>query len=161
MILLTVGTQLPFDRLIEAVDLLAPDLSEPVIAQVGKGSYVCKNMENYQDVTPSKFEVYLSSCSRIIAHSGIGTVLNAQKFNKPLILVPRVARYGEHRNDHQLATCRMLTGKPGIHIAEDPAELTVEFIEQAITPLTSGQDNVNLSKIRAFLKDTVSEWARG
>ncbi|MGO7205561.1 glucuronosyltransferase, partial [Rhizobium ruizarguesonis] len=43
MILVTVGTQLPFDRLVKAVDTFATELSKPVLAQIGRGSYTPQN----------------------------------------------------------------------------------------------------------------------
>ena len=48
---------------------------------------------------PSEFEAVLREASVIVAHAGIGTVLKAYKYRKPIILVPRQAAFGEHRND--------------------------------------------------------------
>lgn len=123
MILLTVGTQLPFDRFVEIVDRIAPSLDEEVFAQTGHGKYRPRNMRAEGVVGPIDFERLVARCSRIVSHAGIGTVVMAQKHCKPMILFPRLGVLDEHRNDHQLATVRALSGRPGIYSAYDEAEL--------------------------------------
>jgi UDP-N-acetylglucosamine transferase subunit ALG13 len=123
VILLTVGTQLPFDRLVAMVDRLAPGLSEPVFAQTGHGSYEPRNMEARRYVDPVEFEQCIERCSLLISHAGIGTLVMAQKHGKPMILFPRRAILKEHRNDHQLATVRALRGRSGVRIAYDEDDL--------------------------------------
>jgi len=123
MILVTIGTQLPFDRLISAIDALAPQLEEPVYAQIGDGAYQPRNIEFVRTVPPAEFETRFRAARLIVAHAGIGTVLMAQKLNKPIVMFPREARFGEHRNDHQLATCRELAGRQGIYLARDSETL--------------------------------------
>lgn len=123
MILVSVGTQLPFDRLIGMVDELAPEFNMRIFAQTGRGQYAPKNIEWRPDVSPEEFDSMVSGASVLVAHAGIGTVLKAYKFMKPLILVPRVAALGEHRNDHQLATVSQLQGRLGIYGATTKVEL--------------------------------------
>jgi UDP-N-acetylglucosamine transferase subunit ALG13 len=123
VILLTVGTQLPFDRLVMIVDRLAPSLPEPVFAQVGHGKYQPRNMDSRAFVRPIDFEQCIADCTLLISHAGIGTMVMAQKHRKPMILFPRRAVLDEHRNDHQLATVRALDGRPGIRIAYDEDDI--------------------------------------
>lgn len=123
MILVTVGTQLPFDRFIEIVDRIAPTLDEDVFAQTGRGRYRPRNMRSQGVVAPIEFERLIKHCSRIVSHAGIGTIVMAQKHHKPLILFPRLGALDEHRNDHQVATVRALSGRRGIYSASDEHEL--------------------------------------
>ncbi len=123
MILATVGTQLPFDRFIRAIDDLAPGLSEPVFAQTGKGRYQPLNMEWRALIPPMEFDEIIGRTSLIVSHAGIGTVVMAQRYGKPVILFPRRAALGEHRNDHQVATVDALDGRPGMYIARTVPEL--------------------------------------
>ena len=131
MIIVTVGMQLGFDRLIAAMDALAPDLAMPVIAQTGKGSYAPRNMEARAKISPAEFEALVSQARLIVSHAGIGTVLTAARCRKPIVLMPRRADLGEHRNDHQLATVAKLTGRPGILVAADETALGTR-IEQGL-----------------------------
>jgi UDP-N-acetylglucosamine transferase subunit ALG13 len=123
VILVTVGTQLPFDRLIQIMDRLAPSLALPVFAQTGPGTYRPRNIEWEPIVYPAAFEDMMARASVIIAHAGIGTVIGAKKWNKPIVLFPRKAQFGEHRNDHQLATAMRLEGRSGIYVAYEEEEI--------------------------------------
>lgn len=123
MILLTVGTQLPFDRFVRIVDDLAPSLPQPVFAQIGRGRYRPVNMEYRDFVPPVDFDALLERCTLIVSHAGIGTVVMAQRHLKPLILFPRSGALSEHRNEHQRDTAQALQGRRGIHVARDAAEL--------------------------------------
>lgn len=123
MILVTVGMQLGFDRLIAAMDALAPKMPGEVIAQTGKGSYEPSHMTARAAIPPEEFEQLVRESRLIVSHAGIGSVLTAQRFAKPIVLLPRRADLGEHRNDHQLATARGLQGRSGILVAMDESEL--------------------------------------
>ncbi len=123
MILVTVGTQLGFDRLIEAMDALAPHLGQDVVAQTGKGSFQAQNMDARSTFEPQEFEALVKRCTVMVSHAGIGSVLTAQRLQKPIVLIPRRAQFGEHRNDHQLTTVAQLTGREGIFVAETMADI--------------------------------------
>ncbi|HEY6965459.1 MAG TPA: glycosyltransferase [Erythrobacter sp.] len=129
MIIVTVGMQLGFDRLIAAMDELAPTLGMPVVAQTGKGTYRPAHMEARPKIAPAEFERLVGEAKLIVAHAGIGTVLTAARCKKPILLMPRRADLGEHRNDHQLATVRKLAGRPGILVAADVGELASRIAE--------------------------------
>ena len=129
MILVTVGMQLGFDRLIEAMDEIAPSLDMPVIAQVGRGTFQPQNMEVRAQIAPREFEALIAQSRLIVSHAGIGTVLTAARYSKPVVLLPRRANLGEHRNDHQRATADQLRGRPGILIADGEADLLSKIEE--------------------------------
>ncbi|MEO1552252.1 MAG: glycosyltransferase, partial [Pseudomonadota bacterium] len=59
----------------------------------------------------------------VVAHAGVGTILSAKRFGKPLVLLPRRVALGEHRNDHQMATAQAVAPLPGIHIAWEVDDL--------------------------------------
>ena len=113
------------------MDRLAPELAEPVFAQIGKSTHVPKNMSFSAEVAPKLFEEKFATARVVVAHAGIGTILTARKLGKPIVLVPRRAGLGEHRNDHQLATCAQLASRPGIFIAENEGDLR-DALDQAI-----------------------------
>ena len=133
MILVTVGTQLPFPRLIRMLDDLASQLDEKIIAQAGRNSVETRNIECHNTMEPRQFEALFLQADRIVAHAGIGTILAAKKHHKPIILVPRRAALGEHRNDHQMATVRQLGGHKGIYVAQKEAEL-LELLRADLIP---------------------------
>lgn len=151
MILVTVGMQLGFDRLIKAMDHLAPNLGLPVIAQTGKGSYVPQHMEARPKIAPGEFEDLMRQAHLIVSHAGIGTVLTAARVGKPVLLMPRRADLGEHRNDHQLATARSLAGRSGILIAVDESELGDRIAEGLQYNQISHRESPTVRQLHAAL----------
>lgn len=123
MIFVTVGTQAPFDRLIKAIDSIAANLDEPVIAQALNGSYEPKHIETLGFLTPKEFDEYFNSASLVIAHAGMGTIISALTKNKPLVIFPRRASLGEHRNEHQMATARRLGSMKLTNVALEENDL--------------------------------------
>jgi UDP-N-acetylglucosamine transferase subunit ALG13 len=119
MIFLTTGTQLPFDRLVQALDDVAPLLRREVFGQIGQSGYTPLNMAWSVFLTPPEFDAKFRAATVVVSHAGIGTILSAQKYRKPLVIVPRLARYGEHRNDHQLATANQVRDKKGVYVTDD------------------------------------------
>lgn len=127
MIFLTVGTQLPFDRLVAAVDAWAGgrgcgDLFGQ-IADPGPSGYRPKNFDWVADLDPAAFEARFRAATHIVAHAGMGTIIGALGQAKPLLVMPRRAHLGEQRNDHQLATVQRLCTRPGILAAFEPEEV--------------------------------------
>ncbi|RMB12280.1 glycosyltransferase [Eilatimonas milleporae] len=137
MIFATVGTQLPFDRLIQALDKWS--LNQGVkgnFCQIGPAGTAPLHMAHTPTLTPVQFAKRIAECKAIVSHAGMGTILTALQAGKPIIILPRLARYGEHRNDHQLATAANLQGRAGIHVAGD--EDTLAAMLDDIGALTAG-----------------------
>jgi beta-1,4-N-acetylglucosaminyltransferase len=108
MIFLTVGTQFPFDRLVRSVDLAfdGGHIDEEIIAQIGESSYKPRNFISIASLDKDIYDKRLREASSIISHAGIGTITMALDNKKPLLVMPRLAKYGEVVNDHQVAIAR-------------------------------------------------------
>jgi UDP-N-acetylglucosamine transferase subunit ALG13 len=120
MIFATVGTQLPFDRLIRALDDWAGAHRDiEVFAQTGRGDYKPRHMEWSHDLHPREFRCRLEACDAVVAHAGMGTIISAVELGKHVIVMPRRAELGEHRNDHQLATVARLGHLQGLEVVHD------------------------------------------
>ena len=129
MIFLTVGTSFPFDRLVRAVDDLvaqgrvAPDL----FAQVGRGGYRPRNFASVETLDKKKFDEYFDQAAAVIAHAGMGTITMALERNRPLLVMPRLRRYRELVNDHQLATARRFAQLGHVLAAYEITELPAKI----------------------------------
>lgn len=53
-----------------------------------------------------EFDKLCHDARLIVAHAGMGTIISAMTKGKPIIVFPRIAALGEHRNEHQLATSK-------------------------------------------------------
>lgn len=124
MILVTVGTQFGFDRLIRWMDQwCARHQNVQVVAQIGRGEFIPKHMEWTRDISPLHFVEMVGKCDKIVSHAGMGTIISARLAGKPVIVVPRLASLHEHRNEHQLATAARFCETAGIYTAHEAAEL--------------------------------------
>ncbi|MFH0921487.1 MAG: glycosyltransferase [Fibrobacterota bacterium] len=133
MIYLTVGAHFQgFDRLLREADALAPEWGEEVIAQTGRSLYAPRNMKAVAWLGYEEALRHIQQARFIIAHAGIGTIINAKKFGTPLVLVPRRKEFGEHTNDHQLEIVQALQQeqRPGIFTAEPLS--TLKAVVQAV-----------------------------
>lgn len=105
MIFITLGSQkFQFDRLLKAVDELVADgaITEPVFAQSGYSDYQPKHYEFKQFLDRDEFTKRMGEADLVITHGGTGAIIGAVKKGKKVIAVPRLAKYGEHVDDHQL-----------------------------------------------------------
>ncbi|MCK5728650.1 MAG: hypothetical protein KAG10_10555 [Methylococcales bacterium] len=127
MIFVTVGSQLPFKRLIEAMDLWAGDhKDQPIFAQIGDSDYLPKNMTFCQSMTPIEYDKRLKEATLVISHVGTGVIINALEQNKPLLLMPRLLDKKEIRNNHQLTSVDYFSTFSNITIA--PNEKTLDTL---------------------------------
>jgi UDP-N-acetylglucosamine transferase subunit ALG13 len=109
----------PFDRLIRVMDTWAVENAGAVtLAQIGDGSYVPAHMPWVRRLDQTEFDRTVAASRLIVAHAGMGSVITADQFAKPIVILPRLQEQGEHNTDHQVATVNWLRGKPGIHVAD-------------------------------------------
>jgi len=109
MIFLTLGSYpLPFDRIINWIDILIEEseFEEEIFAQIGYSNYIPINMKWIKMLPKDEFDVIFSQASGIISHAGMGNINMALKYQKPLVVVPRMVKYNEHVSDHQVATAK-------------------------------------------------------
>ena len=151
----TVGTQLPFDRLIRELDALAESKPEfDVVAQIGTSSYEPRHMAWSRTVSESQFRKHVSDCDAIVAHAGMGTIISAMDDGKRVIVMPRRAEYGEHRNDHQLATAKRLGHLQGLAVVHSGQELAkaLEAVRNA-----RKQSGTSIEKVLSASPQLISE----
>lgn len=158
MIFVTVGTQLPFDRLAGAVNEWArahPD--HEVVAQVGPTERQFDAMRCERHLAPQRFDELFTRADAVIAHAGMGTILSAANRRRPLLVMPRRAALGEHRNEHQLATAKRLEDRIGLVVAWDERDLidkideVLRLGEAAAPRVAPAPDRALLEYVRGFL----------
>ncbi|NOZ48925.1 MAG: hypothetical protein GXP37_02610 [Chloroflexi bacterium] len=96
MIFCTVGTT-DFDPLVQALDALAPGLDEPVLFQIGQGSYEPQNGRWFRFA--ASIAPHLNEASLIVAHGGFGTIIEVLTLGKALVSVPNPDRYDRHQEE--------------------------------------------------------------
>lgn len=104
MVFVTVGSQkFPFDRLLEAVDACVSDgsIRDEVFAQTGASAYEPRNYAWKPFLDRGEFAEKMAAADVVITHGGTGAIVGALKQGKKVIAMARLARYGEHVDDHQ------------------------------------------------------------
>lgn len=135
MIFVTVGTQLPFDRLTRAIDEWAGlrGRGEEVFAQVGPIEWRPKHMRWSPFITAEEFQRRTREARMIVAHAGMGSIITALELGKPILVMPRRASLGEHRNEHQMATASHFQALGRIAVALDEQQL-LEKLDHVSAP---------------------------
>jgi len=139
LIFVTVGTQGPFDRLVQAMDRWAArTVRTDVVAQIGAGAWKPAQLAWREYLEPAAHREAFEEAEIVVAHAGIGTLVSALELGKTIVVMPRLARLGEHRNDHQLATARHFCSRHEVRVAQDEIELGAaldELLRQAAKEL--------------------------
>lgn len=124
MIFVSVGSMLPFERLVEGMDAWAaahPD--EPVAIQIGNGTYEPRHAEWLRIMPPGEYRRRVREARLFVAHAGMGSIISAIEAARPLLMLPRLKRLGEHNTDHQLHTAASIGARPGLHVVQSIEEM--------------------------------------
>ncbi len=154
LIFVTVGTHKDsFDRLVKKMDELVGngDIKEKVVMQIGNSAYEPKNCEYYRFVGADKFEELYRTADTIICHAGAGSIINALKNNKHLIIVPRMKKFKEHTDDHQLDLADAME-KGGKAVCVRDIEEMAASITKASASRNMPKDTTLENKISEYLK---------
>ena len=124
MIFATIGTQLPFDRLLTGLDTWAahnPGVS--IVAQTGSTRRNFRHLDTVTAMPQSEFRRHLLAARLVVAHAGMGSILSAVELGKPVIIMPRLSKFGEHRNDHQKDTSHEMSRLSNVVVAGNGEDL--------------------------------------
>lgn len=149
MIFVTIGTSEPFDRLLGVVAECVGD--ERVIVQCGASSFRPEGVE-YVDFLPYDALVdHVRRARAVIAHAGVGTVMTVLANGKRPIVMPRLRRFGEAVDDHQVTFAQELAAKGVIHVVNSPSDLSEILGGSDLNGVRLGPQSALAADIRAYL----------
>lgn len=91
------------DRLVEAIDETARKMpEEEFFIQLGNSNYIPKYMKYERLIKKDEFYKAIEKCDVLVTHSGVGSIMNGLQLGKKVLVVPRLAKYNEHVDDHQV-----------------------------------------------------------
>lgn len=151
MILVLLGTQNnSFHRLLEEIqrNIDNGNIKEKVIAQKGYTKFESKDMILYNQVPIEEMRKLINSADLIITHGGVGSIITSIEQGKKVIAVPRLKKYNEHVNDHQLDIIKSFDEMGYIIGIEDVAQIS-EALEKVkeFEPKEYVQNTGNIIKI--------------
>ncbi len=140
VIFASVGSMLPFERLVRAVDDWAhahPD--ENVFIQIGETEYEPRHAPFARMISMTEYRQRLRSCDLFVAHVGMGSILQALEDRKQALLLPRHQEWGEHTTDHQIHTAQRFGHLAGLRIVDRVDDLHRQMSALLREPLAPGE----------------------
>lgn len=135
MIFVILGTQkFQLNRLIKQIDKYIEEglIDEEVIAQIGNSDYEPKYYSYHRFLDKSEFEDLIRKARVVITHSGVGSIITALNTRKPIIVFPRLEKFKEHVDDHQLGIAKAFAKNGYVLCCEENDDL-MELIEKSST----------------------------
>ena len=148
MIFVAVGTQFPFNRLIQYMDEWAGGHKEEVIAQISDGDYIPQNIKWERFLDGEQYNEYIAEASAFVSHAGMGNIISAREQQTPIIVMNRQFKLGEHRNDHQADGLKWMGKLEGVYTASTQEDLNTQLsniqnFDLSDTPKTVGNDTLS------------------
>lgn len=159
MILVTIGTSDPFDRLLAAVALLPP--GEEIVAQCGDSSVRPANARCVGFLAFDELTDLVGRARVVVMHAGAGSVLTALAAGRRPIVIPRLRRHGEAVDDHQVEFGRSLAAAGLVTMVEDPAGLPAAVVGAPTVPTARAEDGRLAGEISAYLRGRLRPTASG
>jgi UDP-N-acetylglucosamine transferase subunit ALG13 len=152
VIFVTVGSHYQgFDRLIKKMDEIAGKIDEKVIMQIGHTNYKPVNAEYFDFVDDfGKIEELNRDARVVVSHAGAGSILTALKLSTPVIVVPRLKRYNEHMDDHQLEIAEAMSSIKGVVAVNDVQEIE-QHLQENLTLASVPKDHDLKSSLKRYL----------
>lgn len=130
MVFVTLGSQkFQFDRLLREIDRLIEKgiITDDVFAQIGASNYVPKNYTYTKFLNRDEFAEKLNSCDTVVTHGGTGVIVKSVKLGKKVLAVARLAKYGEHVDDHQIQIINQFTAMNLIAGCSETEEIEMKY----------------------------------
>lgn len=109
MVLVLIGTQKQdFSRLFKMLENSEELKNEKIIVQSGYTKYEGKKLKCIPFMSHDDLIEKTRQADYIICHGGVGTIFDSMYENKKILAVPRLKKYKEHINDHQIEVCSKL-----------------------------------------------------
>jgi UDP-N-acetylglucosamine transferase subunit ALG13 len=135
LILVTVGMHYQgFPRLLGRMDEIAASLDEEVIMQAGHTRFHASHAQSFPFTSrKAEMEELVVRSRLVVCHGGVASIMLALHHGKPVIAVPRLQRFEEHHDDHQMEVVQALAKEGRIIAVYDIDELT-EAVRSQLMP---------------------------
>ena len=156
MIFITLGSQkFQFNRLLKAVDEQVAEgkITDEIFAQIGASDYFPKYFKFKPFLNRNEFAEWQSRCDIVITHGGTGAIIGAVKKGKKVIAIPRLQKYGEHVDDHQLQLISQFSELDLICECHDCDEIwkAIEKVKQTEYQSYKSNTNTIIEAIEEFI----------
>lgn len=150
MILVTVGThEQQFNRLVQKIDELKRIgvIKEEVLIQTGYSTYIPQYCRWDKWIPHSKMIEDVNKARIVITHGGPSSFIMPIQVGKIPIVVPRLSKFEEHVNDHQVKFCTVVAERYGfIYVVEDIEKLgeVIKKYDDIVKKMPEKQESNNV-----------------
>jgi UDP-N-acetylglucosamine transferase subunit ALG13 len=151
MVFVTIGTSEPFDRLLRALPRLE---GEELVIQAGESELQPDGARCISYVSYDELVELIRAARVVVTHAGVGTIMTVLANGKRPVVMPRLARFGEAVDDHQLPLARRLAEDGFVTLVEDEAALADALAGENVSASPRRNGNAHLAQ---ELREYVSE----
>ncbi len=157
MVFVTLGSQkFQFNRLLKKVDELLEQgvINDEVFAQSGYSDYSPEHYCCKQFLSRDEFAEMETEADIVITHGGTGAIIGAVKKGKKVIAIPRLEKYGEHVDDHQIQLIKQFDEMRIIEACYEMDKLGEAFKKSKITTYKKYDSNTTkiIESIERFIE---------
>lgn len=150
-IFVTVGSTYPFDRLIKEIDTLGENKSYDIFAQIGESKLKPENIKFKKFLEYEEIQKKINWADIIISHAGVGTIIDCLSKSKKLILFPRLKKYGEAIDDHQIEIAKAFEKKYKIKYALNEKDI-IDKLNLTKKYIRNKKQNHLINSIKELMK---------
>lgn len=156
-IFVPLGTQkFPFKRLIAALNTLIKEgFYKPEDIVMQSTMYDIEPMFNHVELIPvDEFNRYMQDADLVITHAGVNSIITCMQMEKALLVVPRLQKYGEHVDNHQIEIAHLMEEKYNVLVVHDMDNLKM-MMEKAMMHKYRKWESHKFSLIEAIKKEII------
>ena len=151
MIFVTVGMHTKgFDRLVKKMDEIAGNIDEEVIIQTGGTSFKPQSAKWFDFTTEEEIKELCRKASVVVTHAAM-SILDAWEQGKPVVVVPRLKKYGEAIDDHQLYLVRELENEGKVTAVYNVEKLEEALLRVDLKNPTFSKDNKLVTALKKYI----------
>jgi UDP-N-acetylglucosamine transferase subunit ALG13 len=153
MIVVSVGTnEARFDRLLEWVAALGP--GEELVVQHGPSPVRPAGASSVPYLSFDELADLVRRSRAFVTHAGVGSIMMSLSVGRRPVVVPRLKRFGEAVDDHQVALAHRLASGGLVVAVDDPSSLpeaVAAFRGDTRPPLATAQSSALVDDLGAYL----------
>lgn len=139
-----------FNRLLIELDRLPKD-KYSIFAQIGYSNYKPKNYEYIDFLSREDFLKRIQDSQLVITHAGTGAIISALNLKKIVLAIPRLKKYKEHVDNHQLEILNTFKEKNYIS-----GVVEIDNFEQEIMKALDKKYDSFVSNTEVFIEKIIS-----
>jgi beta-1,4-N-acetylglucosaminyltransferase len=139
-----------FDRLLKKMDDIASTSGEEVVMQIGHTSFRPQNAKWFDFTTESGIKEWCKK-ARVVVTQPAMSILDAQEQGTPVVVVPRLKKYNEVIDDHQLDFAKELEKEGKVLAVYDVNKLEEALRKVDLKPQELAKDRRLVNALKKYI----------